>query len=171
MAEGTRMNNITLYSASAELRDLLEQVDPETGELPEGLEQVRELVAGKSRAVAAFILENEAQADMVEAHAKALLQRVKTARKRSEWLREYLRSHMAGCGVLSIKSDDGTFSVKLERERDESVEVFDDKQLPRDYLRETVKVEPDKTLIKKAMKDGFDVPGAKLVRKDRLTIK
>ena len=165
------MKNITLYSASAELRDLLEQVDVETGELPEGLEQVRELVAGKSRAVAAFILENEAQADMVEAHAKALLQRVKTARKRSEWLREYLRSHMAGCGVLSIKSDDGTFSVKLERERDESVEVFDDKQLPRDYLRETVKVEPDKALIKKAMKDGFDVPGAKLVRKDRLTIR
>ena len=165
------MKNITLYSASAELRDLLEQVDVETGELPEGLEQVRELVAGKSRAVAAFILENEAQADMVEAHAKALLQRVKTARKRSEWLREYLRSHMAGCGVLSIKSDDGTFSVKLERERDESVEVFDDKQLPRDYLRETVTIAADKTLIKKAMKDGFDVPGAKLVRKDRLTIR
>ena len=165
------MNNITLYSASAELRDLLEQVDAETGELPEGLEQVRELVAGKSRAVAAFILENEAQADMVEAHAKALMQRVKTARKRSEWLRDYLRQHMAGCGVLSIKSDDGTFSVKLERERDESVEVFDDKQLPRDYLRETVKVEPDKALIRKAMKDGFDVPGAKLVRKDRLTIR
>jgi len=38
-------------------------------------------------------------------------------------------------------------------------------------MRETVKVEPDKTLIKKAIKDGFDVPGAKLVQKDRLVLK
>lgn len=163
--------DITLYTAAAQVRELLEQVDSETGELPEGLGQARALVATKSQAVAAFILENEAQANLVEQHAKTLMARVKAARKRSEWLRDYLRSHMDGCGVLSIKSDDGTFCVKLERERDESVEVFDDKQLPRDYLRETVKVEPDKTLIRKAMKDGFTVPGAKLVRKDRLTIR
>ena len=53
----------------------------------------RELVATKAQAVAAFILENEAQAAMVEQHAKALLVRVKTARRRSEWLREYLRAN------------------------------------------------------------------------------
>jgi hypothetical protein len=163
--------NVTLYTAAADLRELLEQVDPETGELPEGLGQARALVATKGQAVAAFILENEAQADMVESHAKALLQRVKTARRRSDWLREYLRQHMDAAGILSIKSDDGTFACKLEKQRDESAEVFDDKQIPRDYVRETVKVEPDKTLIKKSIKDGFEVPGAKLVRKDRLTIK
>lgn len=165
------MNNVTLYAASAELRDLLEQVDPETGELPEGLEHARNVVAAKSQAVAAFILENEAQADMVEQHAKALMQRVKTARRRSEWLRDYLRQHMSAAGILAIKSECGTFACKLEKERDEAIEVYDDKQVPRDYLRETVKVEPDKTLIKKAIKDGFEVPGAKLVRKDRLSIK
>ncbi|MBM6697109.1 siphovirus Gp157 family protein, partial [Bifidobacterium pullorum subsp. saeculare] len=59
----------------------------------------------------------------------------------------------------------------LQTGRDESVEVWDSAQLPRDYMRETVKVEPDKTLIKKAIKDGFDVPGAKLVQKDRLVLK
>jgi len=30
--------------------------------------------------------------------------------------------------------------------------------------------EPDKSLIKQALKDGFDVPGAKMDKKDRLTI-
>lgn len=30
---------------------------------------------------------------------------------------------------------------------------------------------PDKKLIKKALDDGFDVPGARIVKKDRLEIK
>jgi hypothetical protein len=163
---------ITLYQAAAQVRDMLEQIDVETGELPEGFEHARELVAAKAQACAAFILENDAQANMVEAHAKALLDRVRTARKRSDWLREYLRSHMAASGVLSLKSDDGTFSAVLSPGRDESVEVFDAAQLPPDYLREVpAKYEPDKALIKKAMKDGFEVPGARLVAKDRLTLK
>lgn len=163
---------ITLYKAAEDFRHLLEEMDPETGELPEGFTQVRELVASKAQAVAAFVLENNAQADMVEAHAKALLDRVKTARKRSDWLKEYLRTHMAACGIQQIKSEDGTFTVKLEPGRDESVEIFDPAMLPQDYMREVpAKYEPDKTLIKKAIKDKFDVPGARLVAKDRLTIK
>jgi hypothetical protein len=166
------MNNLALYEAAATVRELLEQIDPETGELPEGFEQARAIVATKAQAVAAFVLENEAQAGMVEQHAKALLDRVRTARKRSEWLREYLRSHMAACGVLSIKADDGTFSAVLSPNRDESVEIFDQAQLPADYLREIpARHEPDKALIKKAIKDGFEVPGAKLIAKDRLTLK
>jgi hypothetical protein len=163
---------VTLYQAAASVRELLDQIDPETGELPEGFEQARELVASKAQACAAFILENDAHAAMVESHAKALLERVKTARRRSEWLREYLRSHMAACGIQSIKSDDGTFAASLAAGRDESVEVFDQAQLPADYMREIpAKLEPDKPLIKQAIKDGFEVPGARLVRKDRLTLK
>jgi hypothetical protein len=163
---------ITLYDAAAQVRELLEQIDPETGELPEGFEQARAIVAGKAQAVAAFVLENEAQAKMVEDHAKALMDRVKAARKRADWLREYLRSHMAACGILSIKSDDGTFSAVLSPGRDKSVEIFDAAQLPPDYLREIpAKTEPDKTLIRKALDDGYEVPGAKLVARDRLTLK
>lgn len=164
--------NITLYKAAQDVRDMLDQIDPETGEMPEGFEQARDLVATKAQAVAAFILENNAQADMVESHAKALMDRVKAARKRSDWLKQYLQSHMSACGVLSIKADDGTFSATLSPGRDESVELFDANQLPQDYLREIpAKYEPDKTLIKKALKDGFTVPGARIIAKDRLTVK
>ena len=41
-----------------------------------------------------------------------------------------------------------------------SVEVFDQDQLPSDYIR--VKCEPDKTAIKAALKAGEEVPGARL---------
>jgi hypothetical protein len=163
---------ITLYRAAEELRSLLEQIDPETGVLPDGFEQTRQLVASKSQAVTAFILSNDREADMVEAHAKDLLDKVKTARKKSEWLRGYLASNMNATGILSVKSDDGTFTAKLEKERDVSVDVFDEKQLPADYLAEVpATFKPDKKLIKKALDDGFDVPGARLLRKDRLTLR
>lgn len=164
--------NITLYEAAEGVRALLDQIDPETGELPEGFEQARAIVATKAQAVAAFVLDNDAQADMVEQHAKALLDRVKTARRRSDWLRQYLQSHMTACGITEIKADDGTFKASLAIGRDESVEIFEPGMIPQDYMREIpAKAEPDKTLIKRAMKDGFDVPGAKLVKKDRLTIR
>lgn len=164
--------NITLYSAADGLRELLEQIDPETGELPEGFQDARALVASKSIACAAFVLENERQADMVQDHAKALLERVKIARKRSERLKDYLKYHMVSCGMTSIKSDDGLLSVKLDRERDSSVEIFDEKQIPSDYMREIpASFSPDKSLIKKAIGDGFTVDGARIVKADRLTIK
>lgn len=163
--------NITLYSAAETVRELLEQIDPETGELPEGFEQARAIVATKAKAVAAFILSNNAEADMVEAHAKALMDRVRMARKRSDWVKQYLSSHMLACGITEIKSDDGTFKASLAIGRDESVDVFDEKQLPGDYMVEKTTTSPDKKLIAKAIKDGFEVPGARIVRKDRLTLK
>jgi hypothetical protein len=162
---------VTLYQAAETVRHLLEQIDPETGEIPEEYEQARAIVATKAQAVAAFILSNEAEADFVEQHAKELINRVKTARKRSEWLKQYLQSHMTACGITEIKSDDGTFKATLAAGRDESIEIFDEAQLPIDYMAEKTTVTPDKTLIKKAIKDGFEVPGARLIKKDRLTIK
>jgi len=162
---------ISLYKAAEQVRDLLDQIDPETGEMPEGFDQARALVATKSQACAAFIIENEAQADMVEAHAKALLERVKAARKRSVWLKQYLAGHMAACGIQKLSSDDG-LTVKLDVGRDESVEIYDPQLIDMHYLREIpAKYEPDKMLIKAALKDGHDVQGARLIRKDRLTIK
>jgi hypothetical protein len=164
--------NITLHAATEQVRELLDQIDPETGELPEGFEKAREVVATKATAVVAYMLESEKQADMVEAYAKELIARVKTTRQRSEWLKEYLRSHMAAAGVLEVKDERGLFKATLAPGRDEAIEIFDEAQLPQDYLTEVpASYKPDKTLIKKAIKDGFEVPGAKLVKRDRLTVK
>jgi hypothetical protein len=163
---------ITLHQAAEGLRDLLDQIDPESGELPEGFEQARSVVATKATAVTAYVLESEKHADMIEQYAKELLDRVKRQRARSAWLRQYLASHMASVGITKISDERGIFTATLSPGRDESVDVFDAAQVPKDYLREIpAKFEPDKALIKKAIKDGFDVPGARVVAKDRLKIK
>lgn len=164
--------DITLHAATEQVRDLLDRIDPETGELPEGYEQARAIVATKATAVAAYMIETARQAEMLETYCAEIMGRVKAARKRSEWLKEYLCSHMAACGITEIRDERGIFTARRYPERDESVEVFDSEQLPADYLREIpAKYEPDKTLIKKAIHDGFEVPGARIVKRDRLAVK
>ena len=166
------MTNITLHSASEQVRELLDQIDPDTGELPAELDQARAIVAAKSVAVAAYILETSRQADYLASYAKEISARAKTAEKRAEWLRCYLSEHMAMLGITKITDERGLFTATLAPGRDEAIEVFDAAQIPADYLREIpAKYEADKTLIKKAIADGFEVPGAKLVKRDRLTIK
>lgn len=164
--------DISLYQAAATVRELLDQIDPETGEMPAEFEQARAVVATKASAVAAYVLEADKQADMLEAHAKEVLARVKAQRKRGDWLRQYLASHMAACGITEIRDERGLFKATLSAGRDKSVDIYQPELLPKDYLREIpAKYEPDKVLIRKAIDDGFDVPGARVVSKDRLTIK
>lgn len=164
--------NLTLHAATLQVRELLDQIDPETGELPAELEQARAVVATKATAVTAYILESERMADSADEYCKALASRIKTQRRRVEWLRTYLREHMQACGIQKIADERGIFSAALQAGRDEAVEVFDAAQVPTDYLREIpAKYEPDKTLIRRAIKDGYDVPGARIALRDRLTIK
>jgi hypothetical protein len=166
------MSNITLHSATEQVRELLDQIDAETGELPEGFEDARALVTSKAVAVTAYILEADRHIESIKAYIKDMTSKIKTAEKRQDWLRRYLSEHMAAAGITEIKDERGVFSASLSVGRDESVDVFDEAQLPQDYLREIpAKYEADKTLIKKALKDGFEVPGARLVKKDRLSIK
>lgn len=163
---------ITLHKAADDVRQLLDQIDPETGELPEGFEQARAIVATKATAVAAYLIESEKQAEAAEEYVKELSARVRSAKKRSDWLRGYLQSHMTACGITEIKDERGIFKATLAIGRDEAVEVWDEAQIPADYMVEVpATLKPDRVLMKKAMKDGFDIPGAKLIKRDRLTIK
>jgi hypothetical protein len=165
------MSNITLHQATEQVRALLEQIDPETGELPEGFDDARAVVAHKAVAVAAYIIESTLQTESIRDYIKTLTDKVKSEERRQDWLRRYLQDHMAAAGISEISDDRGIFKASLAVGRDESVEVFDEAQLPAEYVREVVKTEPNKTAIKDAIKKGTEVPGARIIKRDRLTIK
>lgn len=163
---------ITLSSAVQQLEETFDQIDPETGELPEGFQQVRDLVASKAEAVAAYMLNSEHYAEMLKARSAELTAQAKTIEKRRDWLKRYLLENMAAAGMTEIRANDGSFRVRRLPDRDESVEVFEPNLLPDDYLREIpAKYEPDRALIKKALKEGYDVAGARIVKRDRLEIR
>jgi len=160
---------ITLYRGTQEFTAELD-VDQDTGEIV-GDYPLEILVKRNPIGTAAFVLNTLATADMIDAHIKAMQAKKKALTSNAERAKEALKSVMQATGVLSVKSDDGTFKAVLMKERDKSVDIFDEYQIPEDYMREIpATYTPNKKLIAAAIEDGFDVPGAKIIKNDRLQI-
>jgi hypothetical protein len=161
---------IVLYRGAKEIIAEL-HVDPETGEI--GADYPLDLLVKRNPlGCAGFYLHTQAQVKMVKDHIDAMRKKLASMERNAERVKESLKSTMQLTGTTAIESPDATFKVKLYKERDKSVEVWDEKQLPQDYLREIpAKYEPDKALIKRALEEGYEVPGARIVAKDRIEIK
>jgi len=159
----------TQYLATAQQ---LAELDIDEQTLSDTLEAEAWPVEEKVRAVSAVILNLQAEADMVKGTADRIAKRAKALQSRADALHDYLLINMQRTGITEIKALDGTFKAKLYRERDASVVIDSENLIPADYMREIpAQYEPDKILIKKAISDGYQVPGAHIVKKDRLEIK
>lgn len=66
---------------------------------------------------------------------------------------------------ISIEEYDLSYS------KSESVEIFDENLIPKEYLKETTTISPDKVKIKSAIKQDVIVPGAILKENNNLQIK
>jgi hypothetical protein len=159
----------TQYLATAQQ---LAELDIDEQTLSDTLEAEAWPVEEKVRSVSAVILNLQAEADMVKAVADRHAKRAKALQSRADALHDYLLINMQRTGITEIKALDGTFKAKLYRERDANIVIDSENLIPADYMREIpARCEPDKMLIKKAINDGYEVPGAHIVKKDRLEIK
>ena len=77
---------------------------------------------------------------------------------------------MKATGILEVKHELGLFAAKLHPERDESVEIDADAEFPPELCNDPKPPTPSRTKIKAAIKAGEAVAGARIVRKDRLSI-
>jgi len=145
-------------------------IDEDTGEIG-GDYPLDLLVQRNPIGTAAFVLHTQAEVEMWKNRIKQMAAHIKSMESNAERAKTALMHAMKATGAKAIKSDDGLFKAVLYPERDVSAKIENEAQLPPDYLREIpAKYEPDKVLIKQALLDGFDVPGATLDRKDRLQI-
>ena len=165
------MPNLTLHELSNELSELLSQVDPDTGELPAELGEVRALVERKAGAVAAYVANVEATAEAIAEFAKRKAAEAKALQRRAAWLRGYLADHMVTTGLQRITADGGALTITAQPWRDKSIEVYDADAVPQSFKREKITLEVDKTAIRASIDHGLEVTGARLVTKHRLTIK
>ncbi len=164
--------NQSLYAITQDFQQLLDcAFDPETGEALPEFEQLRALIGSKINQVAAYILNVESDA----AQAKTAIARIKAlqdaSERKAQHLRDYLAYNMAVAGITEIKAEDRSFIVKLYPDRDESVEIDEGAQFPPELCNEPKPPAPSKTKIKDAILAGQPVAGARIVRRDRLTIK
>jgi hypothetical protein len=112
-----------------------------------------------------------------DAHCAAIdseierLKALKTSRQNTaDKLRDYLLNNMLAAQIESI--DHPLMSIKI-RNNPESVEVFEEKLIPSDYMTwpEAPPKKPNKSLIKTALKSGVLIEGVRLVRSKSLSIK
>ena len=84
-------------------------------------------------------------------------------REQSESLKEYLSGFLAGEKFKTSK-------VNISYRKSERVDVSDITKLDDDYLK-FKEPEPDKTKIKKAIKDGVKLDGVQLIENYNIQIK
>ena len=164
--------NISLYELKSEYQQAahkLQDLDLDEATLADTLESIvgdletkatnTVMVSRNMRATAAAIKEAEA----------SMAARRKAIESRADYLDKRVFDTMIECGISKIESPYFKLSIQ---DNLPAVEVFDSLQVPMDYMREIpATFAPDKTLIKKAIQDGFDVPGAKLTHGKRLVCK
>jgi hypothetical protein len=150
----------TLRELTAELAGINELAkDPEipAEAIANTINGLEGMFKDKAINVVHVLLNNDSDIGEIDAEIKRLNDRKKVMNNAKERLKDYLRFNMEASGISKIESP--LFTITLAKAR-EVVVVDDTEKLPEDYKRVTVS--PDKALIGKALKDGYEVPGASL---------
>lgn len=163
-----------LYEINEQIYKLLNQeiVDPETGEIFDinGFDQLKELEAkreDKLENTALFIKNLEAEVEAFKAEEKNLSERRKTKENKLNWVRRFLSDFLISEDVNKFE----TARCRLSFRKSESVVVDDVDLLPDELKKKEVTVSPDRTAIKKAIKAGIELKGARIVEKQNLQVK
>ena len=162
--------NITLFEAAQSVREALATVDPETGEYTDEYTTSRELFERKGGACVAYALEEAAAIEAAEKLLKAMSERIAARKARVERFRVYMMDCMKSTGITKLSAD-GLVTATLYPDRDESVEIEPGAEFPIELCTDPKPPSASKTKIKAAILAGQPVAGARIVRRDRLTIK
>lgn len=167
--------NMPLYTLTQEYRalavrlaegDFDEKAIADTMEASGLPEQIGEKAQGCEMIARTF----EADIPAIDAEIKRLQELKKARQARADALRDYLLRNMIASDIQVIECPLFRLSVA---KNPPAVEVFDEKQIPQDYFTSPPAPPPalDKKLIAQALKDGHDVPGARLRQGLRLTVR
>lgn len=164
------MSNITLFDAAQHVREAVNRVDPETGELLDFDGQSRALFEQKAIGCVAYAKEEASTIAAAKAMLKDMSAKIEAREKRLGQFEDYLADCMKATGIHEVKHEAGLFGARLYLGRDESVELDDGATFAPELCNDPKPPAPSKAKIKAAIKAGQPVADARIVRKDRLTI-
>ena len=145
-----------LYILSHQYQQLLD-LDVPLDEKATTLALLEESIEQKGKAIGAVLQSFDAQELALKAHLADVQAKVKAIQNHRDRLKAYLKENMENCGIQKIESP--FFVISLQKSP-ESVVVDDEARIPDDYCKVTRSV--DKSLVKQALKDGYDIPGCHL---------
>lgn len=162
---------MTLYEIDEEIQELLDEVDPETGELITDYVALDALLMereAKIENIVLFIKNLSSDVRELKAEEAALAERRKKAEKKAERLREYV-SHALGGERFQTPRCCVSFRKSTALELGEGFTEWAKEHA--DTLLRYKEPEPDKAAIKAALAEGALIPDAKLVQNTTMTIK
>ena len=160
---------MNLYQLTQEAQYLAALLETEelTPELEAELLINQEQLQSKGINYAKVIANYQSESDAIDAEIKRLKAMKESRDKKVTWLTESLKKAMLVSGIEKIESP--LFKISLRRS--EAVEVEIPEALPVDWQVKKVTITADKVAIKKAIKEGYSITGARLVENFNLQIK
>jgi hypothetical protein len=160
---------MNLYEITNEAQYLAALLETEelTPELEAELLINQEQLQTKAINYAKVISNYQGESEQIDAEIKRLKAMKESRDKKVTWLTESLKKAMMVSGIEKIESP----LFKLSLRRSEAVEVEVPEALPIDWQVKKVTITADKVGIKKAIKEGYSITGARLVENFSLQIK
>jgi len=152
------------------LQLLIDDGDLDAETLADTLDGLNTDLREKAQNVLLFLANLDGDIKAFAAEIKRMTARKKTLQNNHDWLKEYLRSNMIETAITKIECP--VFTATL-RKAGKKVEIYDEKALPVEYQTLIpASWQINKVQITKDLKDGIDIPGARLIdAKQGLVIK
>ena len=163
------IRGMRLYEIDAAIENLLEQEDPETGELLCDYEQLEALMMAretKLENVALYVKNKTAEAEAIKQEKLALEKRQQQANRKIERARAFLEQYLGGQKLTTPR-------VSVSWRNSEQVEVSDAffSCAANEAFFRYKQPEADRKAISAAIKSGLTVPGAELIARQNMQIK
>jgi ABC-type transporter Mla subunit MlaD len=167
------MSALSLYVIANEYRQMVDHLmntQDDAQAIADTVEGESGDLTAKSQNVAYAIRNMEASAAAIKEAEAQMAERRKRIENRAEAVRDYLKNCMEVAGVSKIECPHFALSIA---KNPASVEIFEQSTVPAQYLNFPEPPAPyvDKAKVKQAIKDGIEVPGARLTQGTRLAIK
>lgn len=171
------MEKLSLYGITAEMQALEnlweEAIDEETGEIRDAAtlevlqSDIEMLLQNKATSLVKYCKDRDYFIDNVDQEIKKLQALKKTAVSKQENFKKYIKMCMQKLGIPKLETTNGVLSLR----KSESVSIEDEKLIPAEFTTIVQDIKISKTDIKKAIKEGQEVPGASLIQNISLQVK
>ena len=121
----------------------------------------------KIKQLGLWLRDEKAFVEQMKEQKRDLTARIEAHEKKTENIREYIRQQMSIFGDRKLEYPNVVVRIGKSR----SVEITDETAIPEKYIRTKTYTEPMKTEIKKAIENGEEVKGAKLIETERVQVR
>lgn len=164
---------MNLYELSAKYQQLLNLALAEnelSDEMLNQLNTTEENFDEKILAYTSIVKELEAKIDGFKKAIESIEKRAASCINNMEYMKERIKTEMQNCNKKRIENDYHDVKLVLNNPK---VDYTDKSLIPEQFIRHQIKeiIEPATSEILKFLKEGNEIPGARLVRETRLAIR